>query len=265
VSDTRREPTQRFSDRVDAYVRFRPGYPSNVVRTLERDLGIHPGTTRIVDIGTGTGISAELFLRDGYDVVGVEPNEAMRAAAQKRFAGEPRFRILPGSAEATTLPDASADLVLAAQAFHWFDRARARTEIARILARGGALALVWNDRHTDTTAFLRGYEDALRSWSIDYAKVNHQNLSDADVASFFGPSGCTVRTFPYHQDFDWEGLLGRAMSSSYVPLAGQPGHDEMVRGLRDLFERDSAEGRVRFEYDTKLYFGSLSKQDDISP
>jgi SAM-dependent methyltransferase len=257
VSDDRREPTQRFSDRVDAYVRYRPGYPSEVVRTLERELGIRPGTTRVVDIGTGTGISAELFLRDGYDVVGVEPNEAMRAAAQKRFAGEPRFRILPGSAEATTLPDASANLVLAAQAFHWFDRTRARAEIARILAPGGALALVWNDRHTDTTPFLRGYEDALRSWSIDYGKVNHQNLSDAEVGAFFRPTGCDIRTFPYHQDFDWEGLLGRAMSSSYVPLRGQPGHDELVAVLRDLFDRHAASGSVRFEYDTKLFFGPL--------
>jgi SAM-dependent methyltransferase len=255
VSDAPRQPTERFSDRVDDYVRYRPGYPDEVVPVLERELGIRAGATRVVDIGSGTGISAELFVRRGYTVIGVEPNEAMRAASTKRFAGQPLFRTIAGSAEATTLPDGSADLVVAAQAFHWFDRARARPEIARILAPGGALALVWNDRHTSTTPFLRGYEDALRSWSIDYAKVNHQNLSPDEVTAFFGPGGCLVRTFEHHQDFDWEGLLGRAMSSSYVPLPGQPGHGELVARLRDLFDAHATNGLIRFEYDTKLYFG----------
>ena len=253
-----RDPKARFSDRVADYIRYRPGYPIDVVRTLERELGTRPDTTRIVDIGCGTGISADLFLQQGYAVIGVEPNAAMRAAAETLLASSRRFRSVDGSAEATTLPDASADLVIAAQAFHWFEPAGARREVRRLLAHGGAVALMWNDRKVGTNPFLQGYDDAIRKWSIDYAKVNHQNLSDADIASFFGPGGCSSRTFANHQTFDWEGLLGRALSSSYVPVRGQPGHDELVLALRSLFDAHASDHQVRFDYDTKLYFGALS-------
>jgi len=176
-----RDPKARFSNRVDDYVRYRPGYPIEIVRTLERELGTRPGPTRIVDIGCGTGISADLFLRQGYAVVGVEPNAAMRAAAENFLASSPRFRLIEGSAEATNLPNASADLVIAAQAFHWFEPVGARREMRRLLAPGGGVALMWNDRRVETNPFLRGYDAAIRKWSIDYAKVNHQNLSDDDI------------------------------------------------------------------------------------
>jgi SAM-dependent methyltransferase len=247
-----RDPKARFSDRVDDYVRYRPRYPIEVLRTLEGELGTRPDTTRVVDIGCGTGISADLFLRQGYAVIGVEPNAAMRAAAETLLASSPRFRSVEGSAEATNLPDASADLVIAAQAFHWFDPVAARREVRRLLAPGGAVALMWNDRRVGTHPFLQGYDDAIRKWAIDYAKVNHQNLSDDDIASFFGPDGCSSRTF------DWEGLLGRALSSSYVPARGQPGHDELVAELRGLFDAHASDHQVRFEYDTRLHFGTLS-------
>jgi SAM-dependent methyltransferase len=253
-----RDPRARFSDRVDAYVRYRPGYPVDVVRTLEREIGIHPSKSRVADVGSGTGISANLFLREGYAVIGIEPNEAMRIAAEQLLASFARFQSVEGSAEATSLSDASVDLVVAAQAFHWFDKIAAGLEMRRILAPGGAVALVWNDRKVTTNPFSQGYDDALRKWSIDYAKVNHQNLSDADVASFFGAGGCRSYTFANHQDFDWEGLLGRALSSSYVPVLGQPGHAELVENLRGLFDAHATDGHVRFDYDTKLYFGPLS-------
>jgi SAM-dependent methyltransferase len=257
VTSSPREPKARFTDRVEDYIRYRPGYPVEVVRTLERELGIVPRKTRVVDVGSGTGISARLFLEEGYDVIGVEPNAAMRAAGEALLASWPRFRSIEGSAEATTLPDECADLVVSAQAFHWFNLPLARFEMLRILDRAGAVALMWNDRKVETTPFLRGYDQAIRNWSIDYVKVNHQNLSEAEVTSFFGPGGCQIRTFSQHQDFDWDGLLGRALSSSYVPLRGQPGHDELVAALRGLFDEHEEGGKVRFEYDTTLYFGPL--------
>jgi SAM-dependent methyltransferase len=257
LSQADREPKERFSDRVADYVRYRPSYPVEVVRTLERELGIVPRKTRVVDIGSGTGISAQLFLNEGYDVIGVEPNAAMRAAGETLLASWPRFRSIEGSAEATTLPDGCADLVVAAQAFHWFDKSLARAEMLRILDRSGAVVLLWNDRKVEATPFLQGYDEALRKYSIDYTQVTHQNLSEADIAAFFGPGGCKARSFDQFQEFEWEGLLGRALSSSYVPLPGRPGHDELVAALRALFERHSEGGKVRFDYDTKLYFGPL--------
>ncbi|HEX9296077.1 MAG TPA: class I SAM-dependent methyltransferase [Polyangiaceae bacterium] len=249
--------TGRFTDRVDDYVRYRPRYPDAVLALLERELELVPERTRVVDIGTGTGISAELFLHAGYSVVGVEPNAAMRATAERLLASYERFRCVDGAAEATNLPAACADLVVAAQAFHWFDRERARDEVHRILAPGGGLALLWNGRKPDATPFLQGYEATLRRWASDYTKVNHQNLTDAEIASFFAPGTCALHLFSNHQDFDWEGLLGRALSSSYVPARGQPGHDDFVAALRELFLSEAVSGRVRFEYDTKVYVGTL--------
>jgi SAM-dependent methyltransferase len=253
-------PTARFSDRVADYVRWRPSYPIEVVRTLEREAHVAPSKTRVVDLGCGTGISSALFLREGYAVTGVEPNQEMRAAGEELLASHPAFRVVPGTAEATGLPDASCDLVIAAQAFHWFDESACRAEVARILVPDGIVALFWNDRRTDVTPFLREYEEILLRFGTDYRKVVHRNVSDDDIAAFFGSAGCERRVFANHQDFDRVGLLGRALSSSYVPREGLPGHPEIMAALGAAFDHHARDGRVRFEYDTRLYFGRLSPQ-----
>lgn len=250
--------TTRFSDRVADYVRYRPSYHVAVIRTLEAELGITPQHTRVVDLGCGTGISAALFLDEGYSVVGVEPNAEMGKAAEERLGAHERFRLVAGTAEHTTLPEASCDLVVAAQAFHWFDPGPTRAEMKRVLAADGAVALVWNERRTDSTEFLRAYEALLQRFGTDYAQVVHRGFTDASIAAFFGGAGGNARVFPSHQDFDLAGLLGRALSSSYVPRAGQPGHEELKRGLEDAFARHAVGGVVRFDYDTKLYFGRLA-------
>lgn len=251
-------PTERFSDRVDDYVRYRPSYPVEVVRTLEREIGIAPDRTRIVDLGAGTGISAALFLREGYAVTGIEPNAAMRAAAQAHLGAFPRFRIIAGRAEAVPLPDSCCELIVAAQAFHWFDAPRTRVEMQRLLVDHGVVALLWNDRRTEASAFLREYDAILRQHSTDYDTVSASYWSDAQVTAFFGPGGCTRQVLRSHQDFDLAGLIGRAMSSSYVPRPGQARHSELEEALVRAFERHAVDGRVRFDYDTRLYFGELS-------
>jgi SAM-dependent methyltransferase len=250
-------PTARFSDRVADYIRWRPSYPVEVVRTLERELDIAPGRTRVVDLGAGTGISSALFLGEGYEVIAVEPNAEMRAAAEATLGADSQFRSLAGRAEATGLGTDAGDLAIAAQAFHWFDPPRVRAELLRILRPPGAVALLWNDRQLDTSPFLRGYEELLRGLD-DYTAVNHLNVTDATIATFFGGAP-TVRVFASHQDFDWEGLLGRALSSSYVPKPAHPGHEGFVAALRALFEREARDGRVRFLYDTRLIFGVLAR------
>lgn len=251
-------PTERFSDRVQDYVRYRPSYPAELVRTIERETGLSPASARVVDLGCGTGISSALFLEAGYDVTGVEPNAAMRAAALERLGAMPRFRVAAGRAEEVPLPDGCCDLIVAAQAFHWFDTAACRTEMRRLLVKDGWVALFWNDRRTDSSEFLREYEALLREHAPEYTRVGHRNWSDARVAEFFGPAGCLRPVFPSHQDLDLEGLTGRVLSSSYVPLAGQPGHDELMRALTRAFQRWAQAGTVRFEYDTRLYLGRLS-------
>jgi SAM-dependent methyltransferase len=253
------DPTRRFSDRVADYVRYRPGYPEALLRALMDEAGLGPGS-RAADVGSGTGISTELLLASGAEVWAVEPNAEMRAAAEERLGGEPRFHSVAGTAEATTLPDASADLVAAGQAFHWFDRERFRAECVRILRDApppGRVALFWNSRRTEATPFLRDYEALLRRLGTDYERIDHKQLGPEGFEAFFG-GPYESRRFDNHQVFDFEGLRGRLLSSSYTPPPGHPGHQPMLAELRRIFDRHQEEGRVRFEYDTELHLGRLA-------
>ena len=244
----------RFSDRVEDYVRYRPSYPSDVVATLRRECGL-TATSTIADIGAGTGILSQLFLSNGNTVYAVEPNEPMRRAALEWLGGNSKFHAVAGSAEETTLAAASVDFVAAAQAFHWFDRARAKQEFMRILRPGGWIVLLWNDRDETSTPFAREYEQLLVTYGKDYLQVKHRNISENDIADFFRPSRMHTTKIGTFQDFDLEGLLGRLRSSSYVPAAGERNHEEIMRAARDLFARYQVEGQVRMEYETVMYFG----------
>ncbi len=248
-----RPPEERFSDRVENYIRYRPRYPWEIIPLLERETGLSPHAA-IADIGSGTGISSEMFLQAGYQVTGVEPNRPMREAAERLLAGYPAFRSVDGSAQATTLADDSIDLVVAAQAFHWFDTPETRTEFDRILKPGGHVALIWNERKTDATPFLREYENLLLHFGTDYAEIRHENIGPASLARFF-PGGYSVHSFPNYQKFDFDSLKGRLLSSSYTPAAGHPAHEPMLAELRHIHELHQTGGEVVIEYDTKIYLG----------
>jgi ubiquinone/menaquinone biosynthesis C-methylase UbiE len=250
------DPTQRFSDRVAHYVRARPSYPPDFYTFLREELDLTPAWT-VADIGSGTGISAAPLLENGNTVHAIEPNAPMRQAAEQRLSNFPGFRSVNGTAENTTLPDASVDLVLAAQAFHWFDRPRARAEFVRILKQGGWLVLVWNERRLDATPFLRDYERLLQAYATDYNKVRHENVDDAALAAFFAPAPHQTRTFANAQDFDYQGLEARLLSSSYTPTENDPRRQRMLAELREVFDHHQAAGRVRFEYDTRAHYGRL--------
>ena len=245
--------TTRFSDRVANYVRYRPGYPPEVIGVLRAGTGLAPGQV-VADVGSGTGISAKLFLDAGHPVFAVEPNADMRAAAEAMLGADPRFHSVDGTAEATALPDGSVDRVVAAQAFHWFDPARAGAEWRRILRPGGWIVLLWNTRRTDGTPFLRAYEALLREHGTDYAAVTHENVTDEALRTVLG-DGYARRVVPNRQVFDFAGLKGRLLSSSYAPGEGHPGHPAMMAALERIFHHHQRDGRVRFEYDTEIYFG----------
>ena len=245
--------TTRFSDRVENYVRYRPGYPPQVLDVLRAETGLAPGRI-VADVGSGTGISAKLFLDAGHPVYAVEPNAEMRAAAEAMLGDDARFRSVAGSAEATTLPDASVDYVVAAQAFHWFDPASVGPEWRRILRPDGWKVLLWNTRQTDSTPFLRAYEALLHEHGTDYTAVNHENVTDDSLRAVLG-EGYARRVVPSAQVFDFEGLKGRLLSSSYAPNLDHPGHAPMLAALERIFSEHQHDGRVRFEYDTEIYFG----------
>jgi SAM-dependent methyltransferase len=246
---------QRFSNRVDDYVRYRPRYPAGVVEILRSEAGLQPQSI-VADIGSGTGFSAEPFLRNGNRVIGVEPNAEMRQAGEQWLAWYSTFCSVDGSAEATTLANSSVDFVLAGQAFHWFDRAKARAEFVRILRPGGKMVLMWNVRRLDSTPFLRAYDQLLTRFGTDYLTVRCEAMDDRVIAGFFG-GAFAKRTISNFQDFDFAGLRGRLLSSSYVPAAGEPNHEAILDGLREIFDEYAVDGRVRLEYDTQIYFGTL--------
>jgi SAM-dependent methyltransferase len=245
----------RFSNRVADYVRYRPGYPRGVLELLRDECGLTPESA-IADIGSGTGILTKLFLDNGNSVYGIEPNAAMREAGEEFLAAYPKFRSVAATAEATTLSDAGVDLVTAAQAYHWFNPPAARVEFARILRPGGSVAVIWNERKKDLGPFAEQYEQLLRTYGTDYARVSQTYPESRRMTELFG-GGFRHRAFPNEQMMDFTALRGRLLSSSYAPAAGDPHHEPMLADLRKIFDSHAASDSVRFEYETHVYYGRL--------
>jgi len=239
------------------YVRSRPGYPEDVIPLLREETGLTSSSV-IADLGCGTGISSELFLRAGCRVHGVEPNREMAGAAAALSERYPGFTLVSAPAEATTLPDASVDHVVAAQAFHWFDRPRVRNECARILRPGGWLVLMWNRRRVEGASFLQDYEELLQRYGTDYREVDHRRIDASVLGEMFDGGRYETRVLPNHQLLDREGLTGRLLSSSYTPPPGHPDHTPMLAALDRLFARHQTNGVVRIDYDTEIHFGRVS-------
>ena len=249
------DPTKRFSNRVENYIKFRPGYPDAVIDLLTEECGLIQQSI-IADIGSGTGILSELFLKIGNQVFGVEPNAPMREAGEKLLERYAQFTSINGAAEATILSDNSVDFVVAGQASHWFDQKCARAEFSRILKPNGWVILLWNERRIDSTPVLRAFEQLLLKFGTDYQEVRHERVYQ-DVESFFAPRKFKLRTFDNLQSFDFQGVKGRLLSSSYVPAPGDEDFEAMLEELRKIFDEHQEAGEVAFEHDTKVYFGRL--------
>ena len=248
MSDT----VHRFSNRVANYTKYRPGYPPQVLDLFKTGLGLTEHSV-IADIGSGTGLSTKPFLENSNTVYGVEPNAAMRVAAEEYLKKFPNFVSHDGTAENTNLDDASVDFVIAAQAFHWFDAEKTGTEFQRIIRPGGYIALIWNERQLDTTEFLREYENLLLTYANDYEKVRHENIDQEKLGAFF-QSEYKRATFPNEQVFDYEGLRGRLLSSSYMPAEDSPSYPALEKELKALFAKHSEHGKIKVFYDTNIYY-----------
>lgn len=250
-----KRPTERFSSRVDNYARYRPSYPPPAIELLRERCGLAPGAV-VADLGSGTGLLTELLLKSGAEVFAVEPNDGMRAAAEAALGRYPHFRSVKGSAEASTLPPASVDLVVAGQAFHWFDPGRARIEALRVSRLGAWAALLWNERPPEATAFLADYEALLHRHAPEYARITASRADVGTMRAFFGVV-MEVGTFTNQQVLDFEGLKGRLMSSSYAPEPGAADHEPMIALLREVFDRHERDGRIVMPYSTLVYFAQL--------
>lgn len=246
------ESTQRFSSRVQDYVRCRPSYPREIVGLLTSECGLTPESV-IADIASGTGLFTQLLLENGNEVFAVEPNPDMRRAGEEYLVAYPKLISLAGTAEASTLRSHSVDLVTSAQAAHWFDRERALAEFARILKPKHFLVLIWNIRLA-LSPFGQEYEQILLKYGTDYAEVKRR---DEQTGMFFGSIPSEKRVLNNYQDFDYASLEGRLMSSSYTPQAGDAAHAPMLNELRHLFDKYQRDGRIRMDYETRVYFGRL--------
>jgi SAM-dependent methyltransferase len=253
-----RDSVARFSDRAEDYIKYRPHYSPVVVHAIRQACDLRTEHL-IADVGCGPGLLAEIFLQNGNRVIGVEPNQEMRLAGESYLAAYPNFRMVEGSAEATTLPHASVDFVTAGQAFHWFRPPEARAEFARVLKSGGWAVLIWNDRDTESTAFLRAYDAFVHQFGTDYEQVAHKYVATYDaLGHFFAPDRMALIKLHNEQRLDLDGLRGRLLSSSYIPNSGER-HEAMMGALPQLFSDHAVDNHVVLEYDTKIYYGHLNR------
>lgn len=248
--------TSRFSNRVGDYVRYRPSYPPALITYLQEKFNLDTGKI-LADVGSGTGISTELFLNAGYAVNAVEPNDEMQAAAISSLSHFSSYLPVKGTAENTTLADYSVDAIIAGQAFHWFDRDKAKQEFKRILKAGGIVILIWNERAV-FTPFEKEYDALIMKHARDYIKVTHRNIDKESIDAFFAPAPCASHIFDQYQLLDFEGLKGRLLSSSYMPARMENGYEQMITDLEHLYKKHCKDQVVRINYLTKVYTGSFA-------
>ena len=248
--------TERFSSRVEAYQKYRPGYPQCLLKEIQKQMGLE-STAVIADIGSGTGIFTRQLLQAGYEVYAVEPNREMREAAEAELSTESRFNSINASAEKTPLASASIDLITAAQAFHWFNSDTAKQEFKRIIKPDGNLALIWNKRKVKQP-FQQTYDAILREFAPEYGKVNHMNLTATDIESFFATGSMQRFVFDNSQRLDFAALMGRLKSSSYCPEEISPQFIPLATELLSLFDQHAVDGVIEFEYYTELYLGPVT-------
>ncbi|SJZ61765.1 Ubiquinone/menaquinone biosynthesis C-methylase UbiE [Chitinophaga eiseniae] len=247
--------TSRFSNRVEDYVKYRPHYPAAMIAFLEQQSVLQPGML-LADIGSGTGISAELFLQKGCAVLGVEPNREMREKSEVLLKDYPKFFAVDGTAEHTTLEKHCIDVIIAGQAFHWFNQEAARAEFTRILKPEGYVILVWNERMTGSP-FEKAYEQLIAQYGNQYKELNHRNIDIAVIEQFFHPAGVTLTEFANKQVFDYSGLEGRLLSSSYMPTRDDARYPAMAADLKQLFDQFQEDGHITIHYATRMYWGRI--------
>jgi ubiquinone/menaquinone biosynthesis C-methylase UbiE len=248
--------TERFSNRVENYVKYRPEYPKEFIEYLYTNAGFSKESI-IADIGSGTGKLTSLLLERESRVVGVEPNKEMRKAAEKLLAEHPKFVSIDGTAEATGLPDSSVNFIVCAQAFHWFDNEACRKEFSRILKPGGKVALVWNKRMAEERGFPAEYEKILKAFANDYNEVNHKLITDEEFKRFFRNGAYHQFTCRNEQLFDFESLKGRLLSSSYAPMPGEQNYEVLMTEMRQIFDTYCTKGKVAIKYETEGYIGEV--------
>lgn len=241
-------PKNRFSDRVKNYVKFRPSYPSEILDYLHNTIGFSVKSI-IADVGSGTGISTKLFLDNGNIVYGIEPNPEMRQAAEEILTNYSNFSSIDASSENTKLQSEAVDIVVAAQAFHWFDPKPTKEEFMRILKPGGAVVILANRRKRSNNKFMNEYMEIVAK----YGQSLNLKTDNQTIPTFFYPNPVQKEVFYNPHIFNFDRLKGDLVSYSYMPNEQDPRFKPMIEELEVLFENYNDNGKVTFEYETVVY------------
>ncbi|MHA2001607.1 MAG: class I SAM-dependent methyltransferase [Promethearchaeota archaeon] len=250
------KPTERFSDRVANYIRYRPSYPEQCIVELQQQQ-ILSRSSIVADIGSGTGKFTSLLLQTGRMVYGIEPNDAMRKGAEELLQGFSNFHSVAGKAESTGLLDNSVDLITVAQAFHWFHVDKTRNEFQRILKPGGWVVFIWNERPRGNEDLSGEYERLLQKMCPQYLKSPHLKLDPNLLQEFMQVSNLKEFQTMHFQELDKKAFLGRVFSSSYTPKQDTQEYLPFKKALEDLFGRFQKDGIIQFPYLTRMYFAQF--------
>ena len=249
----------QYSRTVEYYRRYRPRYPQTLIEWLKNECTLSAEHI-IADIGSGTGQMTELFLKNGNLVYSIEPNADMRRAVEQELHTYSNLKSLDATAEATTLPDNSVNLITVGNAFHWFNPSQTRKEFFRILKPQGWVILAWNLERNNGSPFAMAFEGFWQK-HIDpaarFKRAGESKISD-NVIQFFGVENLKEISFDNYQVCDFEALKGVALSFLKAPQPGDPRYPVMLDELKVLFNQYQENGMVTLEYDTAVSYGQLS-------
>ena len=249
--------TNKYTGRAANYAKYRPGYPHEIIGLLEREIDLDQ-TKDIADIGSGTGKLSKLFLENENLVYGVEPNTEMRETAEKLLKNNINFISINGTAEFTALADHCVDMIISGHAFHWFDTDKAKNEIRRIIRKDGYVVLIWNVRKRENPPVMADYEKLLVNFCPGYNPEKSSTVDEKIFNKFYGVKNFKLAMFRNSQLLDFTGLKGRLLSSEYVPIDTKD-NKEILGKLKEIFDKRSKDGFIKFEYDTKIYYGKIKK------
>jgi SAM-dependent methyltransferase len=228
----RAERAASFARVADAYERARPGYPDEAVRWLAGDLPCD-----VVDLGAGTGKLTRILAALGHRVTAVEPLPEM---LEQLRAAVPGVTAMAGTAESIPLPDASADVVACAQAFHWFDPEPALAEMGRVLRSGGRIGLVWNVRD-ERAPWVEELSDAM----VGRTGVDRHS-GRIERSGLYGQ--VERARFEHTQDVDREALRELVLSRSYCAVLSEEERAPILGRVDALFDAHARDGVLTLPY-----------------
>lgn len=250
------DPTIKFDGYADDYTAGRPGYSSALIDSFYQGFGMTSDSV-IADIGSGTGKFSAFMLARGSKVYAVEPNSDMRRVAENELSSFPNFVSVNGGAEDTNLPDNSVDFITTAQAFHWFDVEKFRTECSRVIRPGGKVFLIWNVRD-----------------EADPVNIELREIYGNYCPAFVGFNGGIVRDDPRIREFFFDSyehisfdhplilnrdkFISRSLSGSYSIKEGDRDYEEYIASVLKVFDKYSKDGIVTLGNRSEAYIGCIN-------